>query len=165
MLLVEGEETTIQISALLLQDTHNDFASCILKFLDAKPVNFGIQVGASYYHTWYAAADDKVGAGRSLAEMSTGFKADIDGAAAQQMLFPDASDGIYLSMRTSAATVVALADDASVAHHHSSNHRIGCSTSFSASRQLDASPHVFKFMIHNLQFMIFLYLCLANGKF
>ena len=80
--------------------------------------------------------------------MGTGLEADIDGAAAEQVLFLDASDGINLSMRSSAPTVIALADDASVAHHHGSHHRIGGCASFSASRQLDATPHVFYIIEH-----------------
>ena len=35
VLLVEREETVVQLPALLFQDTHDNFASCVLQFPDA----------------------------------------------------------------------------------------------------------------------------------
>ena len=143
MLLVEGEEAAVQLATFLFQYAHLHFASCITKLLDAQSVDLCEGVGAADDNARDAAPDDEVGTGRRLAEVSTGLQADVDGAAAKQLLVAYAGDGIHLGMRTSASAVVALADDAPVAHHHGPYHRVGRSAGFSASGQLDATEHVF----------------------
>ena len=143
MLLVEREEASVQIATFFFKDTHNHFASCILQLLDAQAVDLCEGVGASDDYTGDAASDDEVGTWRRLAEVGARLKADVYCASAEQTLVLDASDGIHLGMRTAAATMESLADDASVAHHDGSHHRIRRSSCLSASCKLKASAHEF----------------------
>ena len=143
MLLMECEETTIQIPTFLFHDTNFDFASSLLQLLDAQAVNFCKQISTPDDNARDTTANDKVGTRRRLAEMGTRFQADIDSAATEKVPVFHAGNGVHFRMRTTTATMKPFSDNASIAHHYSPHHRIGSGTSHSTSRQLDATSHEF----------------------
>ena len=118
-----------------------DFASGILQFLDAQAVDLCKRVGAADDDTRDAAPDDEVGTRRRLAVMGAWLQADVDGAAAKEMLVLDRGDGVHLGMRPATAAMIAFANDSSVADHHGSDHRIGRCSGLAATSQLQTSPH------------------------
>ena len=79
---MEGEEAAVQLAAFVFQYAYEDFASGILQFLDAQPVDLCERVGAADDDTRYAAAHDEVGARGRLAEVGAWLQTDVDGAAA-----------------------------------------------------------------------------------
>ena len=141
-LLVEGEEAAVQLAAFVFQYAYEDFASGILQFLDAQAVDLSERVCAADDDTRYAAPDDEVGTWGRLAVMGTRLQVDVYGATAEKMLVLHALDGVHLGMRPATAAMIALADDASVADHHGSDHRIGRCSSLAATSQLQTSLHI-----------------------
>lgn len=161
VLLMEGEEASVQLTAFLFQYPYDDLATGIAEFLYAQSVHQGKRVGASYDDAWYTAANDEVGTGRGLALMGTRFQADVDGATAEEFFVLYARDGINFSMRTTELTVKPFSYNLPITDYHGSHHRVGWGSCFSQASQLQAALHVFQLKIQDV--VISLYLCSMNA--
>ena len=142
MLCVEGDETTVQPQTFLLQYTLANLYSCLAQHCDASSIDAGKGVATPYYNRGDMLVDDELGTRWSLAVVGTRLKAYIDGASTEQLRLFDCGYCIDFGMGFATLPVIAFAYDASVAHHHSSYHRVRCCSRLSASCQLQATTHI-----------------------
>ena len=118
---MEGKEAAVQAAALVLQNAYRNFYTRLTQFPDAQAADFGKGINAADHYARNTLLDDEVGTGRRLAVVGAGLQAYVEGALPEQRLVAHAADGVHLGMRSAAATVVALADDAPPTNNHSAH--------------------------------------------
>ena len=137
-----GHEAAVELAAFLLKHPDRHIDAGVAELLYATAADAGEGVYAARHHALHPEAAQHVGTGRRAAVVGARLEAHIDGAAAEERLVTHAPDGVDLCVRPAAVDVIALADDAPVAHYHGADHWVGRRSTEPSARQFQAAAHI-----------------------
>ena len=155
MLSMKGEEPPVKPSALLFQNANGDTDTCLAQLLYATSLHLGEIILTPHHHAAHSFLDDKVGAGRRLAVVGTGFQANVHRGLREQVLvlWPNGSEGIHLGMTLPTTYMIALTDDAGLPlppgnYYHRPYHGVRPCSVAAVLCQLKATAHELLVCIH-----------------
>ena len=133
------DKARIQLTRLLFQQTASHLDTRIAQALQAITGNQGIGVLHSGYNAAHASRDQGIGAGRGLANMTTGFKGHVSGGAAR--LLTGLSQRVNFGMAFASLHVPALTHNLFTLHQHAADARIWFSGIESTGSQRQRAAH------------------------
>ena len=161
-----GEEATVQLLALSLQNTDGDINTRITQTADAPTLHLGKLIDAADNDTAHALPDNQVGTGRRLTVVGTRLQRDVHRSPVQQCFIIGTyrGKGVHLGMTLATTHMVTLADNpiCGRVNNHSPYHRIRLRILSAAACQLQTAAHiflVFSYTVHaaKLQKKLFFY--------
>ena len=148
---LRSEEYMVEPTRFIGEHARNHLCTGLAEHGDAAPVDFGIRIAGSHYHTRYTCFNQQSDAGRCLSEMRTWLQSHIYGRLPQQrpVGFSYRCHSIDFGMPLSASTVPPLPYHSAVgSHNHGADHGIGHGESASVGGELQGTPHIFFVKIH-----------------
>ena len=137
-----AEKHLVDGIALVAKEVLDHLDARRLETLDAPPAHERVGVARPHHHAGHARLHERVGARRLLAMVAAGLKRHVHAGAVR--ILPTAGavvKRVALGVRLPIAGMPALADDATIAHNHSSHQGIRRSTAHTARGQRKRLAH------------------------